>query len=208
MTTCDILLLGVGGQGVVTLGDLIARAALSAEVPVAFVPTKGMAQRGGFVKVEIRLGHDATGPRIGAHGADLILAMERSEALKGIPFAKPGARFVLFDHVWEPTGVTLGEDAYPSQEDVLTALRAACNEVVRLDPKDRPVFHDQLVAANIFALGALSGAEALRALIDPQIVQEAVRKRWPRVAEGNLVAFHAGYVQANDREGLSDGGAA
>ena len=75
MNTCDILLVGVGGQGVLTIGDLLVRAAFATDVPASFCPTKGMAQRGGFVKVEVRLGAEGVGPRIGEHCADIVLAM-------------------------------------------------------------------------------------------------------------------------------------
>ena len=56
MKTCDLVLVGVGGQGVLTIGDLLLRAAFAADVPASFCPTKGMAQRRGLVKVDV--GHE------------------------------------------------------------------------------------------------------------------------------------------------------
>ena len=70
MKTCDIVLIGVGGQGVVTLGDLIARAALTADVPLSYVPTKGMAQRLGIIASQ-----PARGPKSRLTGAE---ALEKS----------------------------------------------------------------------------------------------------------------------------------
>ncbi len=64
----DIYLVGVGGQGILTLADLIMRAAVHKGHPVSFFPTKGMAQRGGVVKAELRLGRagvDHTSVRVG-----------------------------------------------------------------------------------------------------------------------------------------------
>ena len=78
-------------------------------LPVNFYPTKGMAQRGGSVKVQVRLGRAVVGPDIPEHHADLAIAMERSEALKAIRYIKPGADFLLYGHVWEPTKVMLGK---------------------------------------------------------------------------------------------------
>ncbi len=192
MKTCDIVLIGVGGQGIVTLGDLIARAALTADVPVSFVPSKGMAQRGGFVKVEIRLGHDNAGPRVPEGGADVVVAMERSESLKGVRFVRPNGRFILYDHVWEPTGVMLEEDDYPSREAVLKALTNASNDVLVLNPDDRPTFDGRPVSANIFTLGATLNTPILRELIDPRVMQEVLLQRWPKSAEANGCAFRAG----------------
>jgi len=192
MTTCDVLILGVGGQGVVTLGGLIAQAAMAVDVPIAFVPSKGMAQRGGFVKVEVRLGRADAGPRIGERSADLVVAMERSESLKGIPYVRPDGRFLLYDHVWEPTGVMLGQDAYPSHDAVIEALSAAADEVCVLDPAMRPTLDGRPVAANVFVLGAMFSTESLSGSVDPNIIESVLLKRWPKAADANCAAFRAG----------------
>ena len=192
MKTCDIVLIGVGGQGVVTLGDLITRAALAADVPVSYVPSKGMAQRGGFVKVEIRLGRETAGPRVPEHSADLVVSMERSESLKGLRFVRPDGRFILYDHVWEPTGVMLGEDDYPSQESVLAALSQSSHDVLILNPDERLIFDGSPVAANILTLGAMFSTPILREIIDPRTIESVLLQRWPKVAEANGCAFRAG----------------
>ena len=197
MKTCDIVLIGVGGQGVVTLGDLITRAALAADVPVSYVPSKGMAQRGGFVKIEIRLGRETAGPRVPEHGADLVVSMERSEALKGLQYIRPDGQFILYDHVWEPTGVMLGEDDYPSQESVLESLSRAVSNVLVLNPDERPMFDDRFVTANVFTLGAMFGTPVLRELIDPRTIESVLLQRWPKASEANLAAFHSGAQESN-----------
>jgi len=192
MKTCDILLIGVGGQGVVTLGDLIAQAALAADVPVSYVPSKGMAQRGGFVKVEIRLGHLNAGPRVPEVGADVVVAMERSEALKGVQFMQPDGRFILYNHVWEPAGVMLGEDDYPSLNAVTEMIKDSGGDLLVLDPAQRPRFHDTPVAANIYVLGALFGQQGVSRLIGVNAMEEILAVRWPKVVETNLLAFRSG----------------
>ena len=63
MNTYDIYLVGVGGQGVLTIGEIIAETAFRAGLPVNFYPTKGMAQRGGFVKAQLRIGRAHPGRR-------------------------------------------------------------------------------------------------------------------------------------------------
>ena len=200
MRTCDIALIGVGGQGVVTLGDLITRAALAADVPVSYVPTKGMAQRGGFVKVEIRLGREAAGPRVAEHGANLVVSMERSEALKGLTLIHPKGQYILYDHVWEPTGVMLGEDDYPSRESVLAALSDVAGDVLVLNPDDRPTFDDRPVAANVFTLGAMFSSRVLRELIDAETIESILLKRWPKSADANGCAFRAGLNKAQNTQ--------
>ena len=123
--------------------------------------------------------------------------MERSEALKALAAIHPNGRYVLYDHVWTPTGVMLGNDTYPSQEDVLRSLREACNDIICLDPAERPVFNGRPVTANIYALGALAGVPQLKGVLDSRRLEQTVVERWPQMAEANLAAFQAGYVACN-----------
>jgi len=192
MTTCDLLLIGVGGQGVLTIGDLLLRAAFAADVPASFCPTKGMAQRGGFVKVELRIGADGVGPRIGEGGADIVAAMERSEALKGIAFVKPDGSFLLYDHVWEPTGVQLGADTYPSLKDVSDAIEASGARLTVRHPAERPEIDGRPVSANVFLLGALMALPKMAALFAAADVERIIAARWPKSADANVSAFRAG----------------
>jgi indolepyruvate ferredoxin oxidoreductase beta subunit len=190
--TCDIVLVGVGGQGVLTIGELLLHAAIDAGAPASLVPTKGMAQRGGFVKVELRLGREGLGPRIGERSADLVVGTERSEALKGIRYAKPDGTFVLFDHVWEPTGVMLGSDVYPSLAQVTEAIRAATGRLVVLRPADLPTVGGRPAPSNVYVLGAMIDTAPLGELLDPSTVERVLKDRWPKVSEANVAAFCAG----------------
>ncbi len=67
-STFDLYFVGVGGQGVLTIGEIIAETAFRKGIPVNFYPTKGIAQRGGFVKAQLRLGREAPGPAIPRKG--------------------------------------------------------------------------------------------------------------------------------------------
>ncbi len=192
MITCDLVLVGVGGQGVLTIGDLLLRSAFAANVPASFCPTKGMAQRGGFVKVEIRLGQENVGPRIGERGADLVVGMERSEALEGIRFVNPEGTFILFDHVWEPTGAMLGTDPYPTLERVTREIRSATATVIVLDPADLPSVDGQQVQPNVYVLGAMLGVSPLGELPGTSTVERILADRWPTESERNVAAFRSG----------------
>ena len=213
-TPYDIFLAGVGGQGVLTIGDLIAEAALRQGVPVSFYPTKGMAQRGGFVKAQLRLGRQAAGPAIPERGADLLVSMEVSETLKGVRFVKPGGEVVLFGQVWPPTAVMLGKAPYPALEQVLeqveketgrqgdketrgqgdreTGGQGEGGRVHYLDPERLPLYEGVPVPANMFVLGAAVGRTGLGRVLDPAGVAEVVRGRWKRGGERNVFAFWAG----------------
>jgi indolepyruvate ferredoxin oxidoreductase beta subunit len=187
----DIFSVGVGGQGVLTIGEVIAEAACRKGIPVNFYPSKGMAQRGGFVKAQVRLGREMVGPNIPEKGADLVIAMELSEALKAVKFLKPGRDFVLLGCTWAPTAVVLGKAAYPTPEQVWEQVREAGGRLHYLDAEGLPM------PANIFVLGAAIGHTGLRDVVDPPDVERILQTRWKSGAERNLRAFQAG-LEAGD----------
>ena len=190
--SCDLVLVGVGGQGVLTIADLLIRCAFEEDVPATYVPTKGMAQRGGSVKAEVRLGRERVGARIGEEQADLVVAMERSEGLRGLTFLRPGGTFLLYDDVWTPTGVVLGTDDDPTSEQVLAAIEAVAGDIVRVDPMDRPSLDGGLARANLFVLGAMIGRTRLGEILSSERVERTIASRWPQASAANVTAFRAG----------------
>lgn len=198
----DVYLVGVGGQGVLTIGDLIAEAAMRAGLPVNFYPTKGMAQRGGAVKVQVRIGRRVVGPEIPERSADLAIAMERSEALKAVRKIRPGGDFVLYSHVWEPTRVMLGKADYPTLDQVSKTLQEAGCRTHYLSPQDLPLYEGQRVPANIYVLGAAVGHTTLRDVLDPEDVGGIVAQRWDKYAAMNEAAFMAGLAASVSTEHL------
>jgi indolepyruvate ferredoxin oxidoreductase beta subunit len=191
MTTYDIYLVGVGGQGVLTIGEIIAETAFRAGLPVNFYPTKGMAQRGGFVKAQLRLGRTTPGPAIPEGGAHLVIATEVSEALKAVKFVRPGGDFVLFAYRWEPTAVMLGKADYPSLEAVLERVRLAGARPIVIDPEQLPLYEGELAPDNVYTLGIAATQTALGQIVPPEAMAEVIAARWKRGAERNLFAFRA-----------------
>jgi indolepyruvate ferredoxin oxidoreductase beta subunit len=196
--SCDIVLVGVGGQGVLTIADLLIRSAFEAGIPATYCPTKGMAQRGGFVKAEVRLGRRNMGPRIGEGQADLVVSMERSEALKGLRLLKPGETFLLYDHVWAPAGVMLGADPYPERAQVIEQIEIVSNKLIVLDPDELPTVDGSAVRPNIYVLGAMVGRTAVGDVLPAKQVESTIAARWPNAAGSNTTAFRFG-LSAVDR---------
>jgi len=188
----DVLLVGVGGQGVLTMAQIMAETACQKGIPVNFYPTKGMAQRGGFVKAQVRLGREVVGPNIPEKGADLAIAMEVSEALKAVRFVKPGGDFVLFGHIWAPAAVMLGQADYPAPDQVLEQVQEAGGRIHYFEAESLPVYESSPVPANVFVLGLALGHTKLGTVLEPSDVAEVVRTRWKRGADRNLFAFRAG----------------
>lgn len=108
MKSFNIYLIGVGGQGIGLLSEVIIRAADKAKLNVRGVDTHGLAQRGGTVSSNIRIGENIYSPLIMKGQADLVIALERHEALRGmIDYSKNGGTVLYYDAVWQPLDVRL-----------------------------------------------------------------------------------------------------
>lgn len=186
----DIYIVGVGGQGILTIADIITLTAAKKGIDVNYYPTKGMAQRGGFVKAQLRIGRsaDTFGPSIPKGGADLIVSMELSETLKAIRYAKKGADFVVLGTHWEPTAVMLGKAPYPQEETVIDEIKKAGGKVSFLNPANVPEYARE----NLYTLGAIFAYAKLSDIFTQEEIEQVIEERWPSVAEGNLKGFRAG----------------
>jgi indolepyruvate ferredoxin oxidoreductase beta subunit len=190
----DIYTVGVGGQGILTISDIITLAAAKKNIGVNFFPTKGMAQRGGFVKAQLRLGREPGGyaPSISPGGADLIISMELSETLKAVKYGKSGADYVILGLRWQPTAVMLGKAPYPDVEQVLGEVRKTGGVAHYFDPADIPGD----MRGNLYTLGAVCAHSRLSEFFSAEDIEDIIADRWKKVAAGNIATFRAGYEAA------------
>ncbi len=109
MKAFNIYMIGAGGQGIGLISEIILRAADHAGLSVLGVDTHGLAQRGGVVVSQVRIGEHFS-PLIPESEADLVVALERHEALRGMnTMLKDGGTLVYYNTVWQPLGVRLGQ---------------------------------------------------------------------------------------------------
>jgi indolepyruvate ferredoxin oxidoreductase beta subunit len=187
----DIYTVGVGGQGILTISDIITLAAAEKGIGINFFPTKGMAQRGGFVKAQLRLGREqgTYSPSISEGGADLIVSMELSETLKAVRYGKRGADYVVLGLRWQPTAVMLGKAQYPDEKQVADEIRAADGVLHYLDPADIPPD----MRGNLYTLGAVCAHSRLKEFFGSEDIEKIIADRWPKVADSNVATLRAGY---------------
>lgn len=184
----DIYLTGVGGQGVLTIAELIMSAAIKKGMHCNFFPTKGMAQRGGFVKAQLRISDAPMGPDISKAGADIVIAMEQSEALKAVDYLRPGGDMIVYGYRWQPTDVMLKRASYPDMETVETEAKKRAKNYTFLSP-------DGLEAGgaeNIYLLSAAQKHTALGKHFSAEELLNAAFERFPKGKERNEQAFKAG----------------
>jgi indolepyruvate ferredoxin oxidoreductase beta subunit len=186
----DIYTVGVGGQGLLTISDIITEAAAKKGTGVNFFPTKGMAQRGGFVKTQLRLGREAGSysPSISPASADLIISMELSETLKAVRYGKRGADYVILGLRWQPTAVMLGKAPYPEVRQVVEEVRKAGGVASYFDPADMP----DSARGNIYMLGVVYAHSRLRDFFTQEDIETIVSDNWKNAARDNLETFRAG----------------
>jgi len=188
----DIFFAGVGGQGILTIGEVLAEVAEYKNIPANFYPSKGMAQRGGFVKAQLRLGRQKVGSNIPQRGADMVIAMEQSESLKAIPYIKKDGDFVLYGDIWAPTAVALGKAPYPTLEQIKEQVAISGARLVYIDPNNLPMYEGEPVRPNLYVLGVIMGQTALGSLVNSKDVEHIIQNRFKRNVEANLFAYHAG----------------
>ncbi len=152
MRAFNVYMAGVGGQGIGLLSEVLLRAADHAGQSVKSVDTHGLAQRGGIVVSQLRIGQPAYSPLIGAHDADLVIALERHEAMRAAETAlKESGTLIYYDTVWQPLPVRLGEAeeiGVQSIEKRCKALQARLFRIFRPDLKD-PRMQNMVVLANL-----------------------------------------------------------
>ncbi|MDD1736717.1 MAG: 2-oxoacid:acceptor oxidoreductase family protein, partial [Methanothrix sp.] len=129
---CDLVIVGVGGQGVILISDVIGRAAVMAGKPVCGAETHGMAQRGGSVINHTRIGCRFS-PMVASGGADVLVALEPAEALRYSHFLSLQVIALVNTRPVLPVTVTAGSARYPPLAEILTPLRALCGKVIAMD---------------------------------------------------------------------------
>jgi indolepyruvate ferredoxin oxidoreductase beta subunit len=188
----NVLITGVGGQGVILMSELLGEAAVKDKLKVRGSEILGMAVRGGSVTSAIRLGEDVYGPLIPTGKCSALVGMEPSEALRNITYLSKSSLVILNTTVTVPFTVPLGQSSYPSLEAILEKLNKVAEKVIQLDAAKLGQEAGSLLTTNVVMLGALFGTERLP--IKVATIKETVEERFPaKLAPLNMKAFDLGY---------------
>jgi indolepyruvate ferredoxin oxidoreductase beta subunit len=189
MKKLDILVTGVGGQGVVLASDIIGETALAAGFDVKKTDTLGMAQRGGSVVSHVRLAEKVWSPLIKEGEVDLLLAFEKLEAARWSHYLKPGAIAIVNSYEQPPLSVSLGQEKYPDDDAIKTALQRRTDKIYFIDANRLAKELGNVRTLNILMLGCFSAF----APIDVAVWKESISRRLPEnIREINLAAFTMG----------------
>jgi len=188
---CDIVIVGVGGQGVILISDVLGRAAVMAGKPVCGAETHGMAQRGGSVINHTRIGCRFS-PMVASGGADVLVALEPGEALRFAHFLSPAGVALVNTRPILPSTVTCGMADYPSLQEILAPLKTRCCKVVALDATALAERAGNAVAMNVVMLGALARYIPLSEELTIHALSLVVPQRF---LEANKKAFALGKAE-------------
>jgi indolepyruvate ferredoxin oxidoreductase, beta subunit len=185
----NILLVGVGGQGIILGSNLLAQLGLKLGLDVKKSEIHGMSQRGGSVESHVRLSPKVLSPLIPKGEADFVVAMEGSESLRHPDFPAKDATLIVSTLRVVPPSVTTGKEGYPSVDAIEGELRRHFDSVFMLDvPKIlREVGNPR--TANIVQLGCLSAFLPWPEEVWLETLKENLP---PKILEVNLKAFGKG----------------
>ncbi len=185
----NIVLTGVGGQGVVTAANIIGKAAVRVGVNVFVSEVHGMAQRGGSVNCTVRLG-DVSGPLVPNGSADAVLSMEPSEALRYIGYTNKKTKIITDIVPVIPFTVATGDEKYPELEKIFSELEKY-GKLYKIDAVKLAKEAGALVTKNVVMLGALAGADVLPFKSD--VLLETILENVPKkYIDINKKAFELG----------------
>lgn len=185
----NIIVVGVGGQGSLLAGQIIARVATLADLSVATSEVHGMAQRGGSVFSTVRYGKDVLSPAVPEGAADILLAFEKLEALRYLNYLKVGGLALVNDQRIVPSVESLKLAPYPDDKTIEEALRRRARAVLIVPALEIAQKLGHPALTNTVMLGALSRFLDLPREMWRQAITELVP---PKTAELNLLAFDEG----------------
>jgi indolepyruvate ferredoxin oxidoreductase beta subunit len=154
----NVVSIGVGGQGLLTLGGILAEAALKAGYDIKMSELHGLAQRGGSIPVQVRFGEKIYSSLVGVGDADLVIAMEPLEALRAAKFASPKKTVLVMNtHGVKPIAVTVLGAKYPELADIRKELKRFYKKVIEVNATEIAKKETGLsITSNIYALGLIS----------------------------------------------------
>ncbi len=157
----NFLFAGVGGQGTIVASEVVIQLGLAAGYHVKQAEVHGMSQRAGSVQSQVRWGEVVHAPFAGAGEIDVLLAFEKSEALRAINSLRPNALVVINQETIIPMTVTSGHQIYPSDGFLRTAFNTITSRAFFVDGTGIAKAIGNAKVANIVLIGALSLLGAL-----------------------------------------------
>ena len=188
--TTNVLVAGVGGQGVILASDIMSEVFMEAGYDVKKSEIHGMAMRGGIVTSHFRFGKKVYSPLIKEGEVDILFAFEQLEGLRWINHVKRRGKVVMNDHKINPPIVNLGDMDYP--KEIPELVRSKIKDFYLIKGTDLALQLGDVRAANVVLLGAIS---RLFEVEEDLWLKTILNYLPPKVHELNRKAFAVGRAQ-------------
>lgn len=185
----DILLVGVGGQGTVLAGKILAQVGVKAGLAAKVSEIHGMAQRGGGVVTQVRLGSSVSSPVVSRGQVDAIIAFEKLEAARWIPYLSSQGWMIVNDQEVMPLPVLAGEAVYPA--GIIGQLCCQLHQLRVVQAVKLATECGSPRSMNLVLLGILAPSLGFPRTLWEEVIAEAVP---PSTREVNLKAFGRGWA--------------
>ena len=184
----NIMIVGVGGQGTLLASRILGTLLTDRGYDVKLSEVHGMSQRGGSVVTYVKYGQEIASPIIDQGEADIILAFERLEALRALPYLKKGGTMIVNDRAIDPMPVITGAAEYP--DGIIDELKKHA-QVISLDALTVAEEAGSAKAVNVVLLGAASKDLPFSNDAWIKVIEDNVK---PKFVEMNKFAFTQGQL--------------
>ena len=188
--TTNILVVGIGGQGVMTATEILAEAAIALGHDAKKTEVAGMAQRGGVVSSHLRFGPRVLSPQITPGTADVLLGFESAEGMRWRHMLKPGGIALMNTARLVPPIVEIGLFDYP--EDPIGEMKKSGAHVVAFDATSIAQELGDIRLGNTVMLGAIGDHLPFSAENLLECVLKRFHRKGEKMVELNRRAFEAG----------------
>jgi len=196
MKEFNIIVTGIGGQGVLTLVNVIAFSALSEGRDVKTSELHGLAQRSGKIVCHVRFGEEVYSPLVLESKADLIMGLEPLEALRACYYGSKYNKtvFLINSNKILPLSVFVAEEKYPSLNYIVDALEPFSGKVIVLDASDKVKnATGDIILTNIYMLGYATAKNLIQLKKESILkgIDEAIPERYLKL---NKQVFDLGFT--------------
>ncbi|MGQ9529900.1 MAG: indolepyruvate ferredoxin oxidoreductase subunit beta [Candidatus Bathycorpusculaceae bacterium] len=192
MKEFNMVLAGVGGQGILLAAEILGTAALKEGLNVRVSEIHGMAQRGGAVVSNVRIGEKVFAPTVLEGQADVLLGFELFETLRNLKFASEKTLIIMSEERIPPIELTAKMEKYPSLKEIEEKIRHFTRKIIIVDAPNLAKKAGSPLTQNMVLLGALTATN--KTPIKTESLMDALKELVPaKYLEINIKAFRLGY---------------
>jgi indolepyruvate ferredoxin oxidoreductase beta subunit len=192
MKEFNIVLAGVGGQGILLAAEILGTAAIRERLNVQVSEIHGMAQRGGAVVSTVRIGEKVLAPTVLEGQADVLFGFEPLETVRSLRFASERTLVIMSDDKIQPTELTAKMTTYPSLDEIKEKIHGFTRKVIIVRATRLAKEAGNILAQNIVLIGALAATGLMP--VKTESVLQTLRELVPaRHLDVNTKAFELGY---------------